>query len=55
MIEQFRATNWKMEMCSAVQLGLQSSYYQPGPLSHLEMPIWLFHKYLARQVSSKQM
>lgn len=39
-----------MEVCSAVQTGLQSSRYQPGPLSHLEMPIWLFQQYLAQQI-----
>jgi len=39
-----------MEVCSAVQAGLQSTRYQPGPLSHLEMPIWLFQRYLARQI-----
>ncbi len=37
-----------VEMCTAVQRGLNSTVYQPGPLSHLEMPLWLFHRYLAR-------
>jgi phenylpropionate dioxygenase-like ring-hydroxylating dioxygenase large terminal subunit len=36
-----------MEVCAAVQRGLQSRTSQPGPLSHLEMPVWLFHRYLA--------
>ncbi|MBE9028144.1 aromatic ring-hydroxylating dioxygenase subunit alpha [filamentous cyanobacterium LEGE 11480] len=40
-----------MEMCTSVQRGLNSTAYQPGPLSHLEMPIWQFHRYLARQVA----
>lgn len=39
-----------MEMCSAVQTGLNSSRYQPGPLSHLEKPVWLFQQYLAKQI-----
>ena len=39
-----------MEMCTAVQTGLNSSRYQPGPLSHLEMPVWLFQRYLAKQI-----
>ena len=36
-----------MEVCSAVQRGLYASGWQPGRLSHLEMPVWLFHRYLA--------
>jgi len=39
-----------MEMCGAVQSGLGSAAYQPGPLNHLEQPIWLFQRYLARQI-----
>ncbi|MES1026476.1 aromatic ring-hydroxylating dioxygenase subunit alpha [Gloeocapsa sp. BRSZ] len=39
-----------VEVCTAVQRGLQSSVYSPGPLGHLEMPIWLFQRYLARQI-----
>lgn len=42
-----------MEMCSAVQTGLASSSYRPGPLSHLEMPVWLFQQYLARQIQAE--
>lgn len=41
-----------MEVCTAVQAGLHSARYQPGPLSHLEMPIWLFQRYLAKQIQS---
>ena len=36
-----------MEACSAVQRGFASRTYQPGRLSHLEMPVWLFHRYIA--------
>lgn len=39
-----------MEVCTAVQQGLRSSTYSPGPLSYLEMPIWLFHRYLASRI-----
>lgn len=39
-----------MEVCTAVQAGLQTSHYQSGPLSHLEMPIWLFQRYLAKRI-----
>jgi phenylpropionate dioxygenase-like ring-hydroxylating dioxygenase large terminal subunit len=39
-----------MEVCTAVQRGLSSSGWQPGRLSHLEMPVWLFHRYLAARV-----
>jgi phenylpropionate dioxygenase-like ring-hydroxylating dioxygenase large terminal subunit len=36
-----------MEMCVGVQRGYYSSGYQRGRLSHLEMSIWLFQRYLA--------
>ncbi|MCX2980790.1 aromatic ring-hydroxylating dioxygenase subunit alpha [Halieaceae bacterium IMCC14734] len=39
-----------MEMCGAVQSGLASAAYRPGPLNPLEQPIWLFQRYLARQI-----
>ncbi len=39
-----------VEVCTAVQRGLRSSVYSPGALGHLEMPIWLFQKYLAQQI-----
>jgi phenylpropionate dioxygenase-like ring-hydroxylating dioxygenase large terminal subunit len=39
-----------MEVCTAVQRGLHSPAWQPGRLSHLEMPVWLFHRYLAARV-----
>src|SRR5436190_2615350 len=32
-----------MEVCTAVQRGFYAGGWQPGRLSHLEMPIWLFH------------
>lgn len=40
-----------MEMCGAVQSGLNSAAYTPGPLNPLEQPIWLFQRYLARQIN----
>ncbi|MFQ3172292.1 MAG: phenylpropionate dioxygenase-like ring-hydroxylating dioxygenase large terminal subunit [Oleispira sp.] len=39
-----------MEMCGAIQSGLASMTYRPGPLNALEQPIWLFQQYLARQI-----
>ncbi len=36
-----------MEVCTAVQRGYYATGYQRGRLSHLEMPIWLFQRYLA--------
>ena len=42
-----------MEMCGAVQSGLASSTYRPGPLNELEQPIWLFQRYLARQIQQQ--
>ena len=36
-----------MTACAAVQRSLYSTGCQRGRLSHLEMPIWLFHRYLA--------
>ncbi len=36
-----------MEMCAAVQRGLESGSARPGRLSHLEMPVWLIARYLA--------
>lgn len=43
-----------MEMCSAVQAGLSSAAYRPGPLNALEEPVWLFQRYLARQINGAQ-
>jgi len=36
-----------MEVCTAVQRGFHTRGYQRGRLSHLEMPVWLFQRYLA--------
>ncbi len=36
-----------MEACTAVQRGFASRAWRPGRLSHLEMPVWLFHRYIA--------
>lgn len=41
-----------VEVCTAVQRGLRSSVYSPGPLGHLEAPIWLFQRYLAHQIQA---
>ena len=41
-----------MEVCSALQNGLKSDVYKPGPLCELEEPIWQFQRYLARQIKS---
>ena len=42
-----------MEVCPAVQRGLYASGWQPGRLSHLEMTVWLFHRYLAARIRGK--
>ena len=39
-----------MEVCTAVQRGLCSAAWRPGRLSHLEMPVWLFQRYLAARI-----
>ncbi len=39
-----------MEVCTGVQRGLRSSSSREGRLSHLEMPIWLFHRYIAARI-----
>lgn len=39
-----------MKVCTAVQQGLRSSIYSPGPLSYLELPILLFYRYLASRI-----
>lgn len=39
-----------LEVCTAVQRGLYASGWQPGRLSHLEMPVWLFQRYLAARI-----
>ncbi len=39
-----------LEVCTAVQRGYYASGWQPGRLSHLEMPVWLFHRYLAARI-----
>lgn len=39
-----------MEVCTAIQTGLQSQSYRSGPLGPLEMPIWLFQRCLARKI-----
>jgi len=41
-----------MEMCTAVQRGMHSTAYRPGPLSHLEKPLWHIQRYLARRIAA---
>ncbi len=41
-----------VEVCTAVQRGLRSSVYSPGPLGHLEISIWQFQQYLARRIQA---
>lgn len=43
-----------MEVCSAVQKGVTSSFYKSGPLSKLEEPIWQLQRYLARNIKATQ-
>jgi phenylpropionate dioxygenase-like ring-hydroxylating dioxygenase large terminal subunit len=42
-----------MEVCTAVQRGYYASGWQQGRLSHLEMPVWLFHRYLAARLQNQ--
>jgi len=42
-----------MEVCTAVQRGYYANGWQPGRLSHLEMPVWLFQRYLAARIDGK--
>jgi hypothetical protein len=39
-----------MEVCTAVQRGYYASGWQQGRLSHLEMTVWLFHRYLGARI-----
>ena len=39
-----------MEVCVAVQKGMNSSAYRAGRLSHLEVPIWHIQRYIARRL-----
>lgn len=39
-----------MEVCVAVQKGMNSGSFRSGRLSHLEMPIWHIQRYLARKI-----
>jgi len=38
-----------MEVCEAVQKGMNSATFRSGRLSHLEKPIWHIQRYLARK------
>jgi phenylpropionate dioxygenase-like ring-hydroxylating dioxygenase large terminal subunit len=48
MLKKFHTED--MEVCVAVQKGMNASAYRPGRLSHLEVPIWHIQRYLARQL-----
>lgn len=39
-----------MEVCAATQNGMRSCAHKQGRLSHLEEPIWLFQRYLAKKI-----
>jgi phenylpropionate dioxygenase-like ring-hydroxylating dioxygenase large terminal subunit len=39
-----------MQVCTAVQRGFYANGWQPGRLSHLEMTVWLFHRFLAARI-----
>jgi len=39
-----------MEVCEAVQKGMNSATFRSGRLSHLEKPIWHIQRYLARKI-----
>jgi phenylpropionate dioxygenase-like ring-hydroxylating dioxygenase large terminal subunit len=42
-----------MQVCTAVQRGLHASGWQQGRLSHLEMPVWLFHRFMAARLTDR--
>ena len=42
-----------MQVCTAVQRGYYASGWQPGRLSHLEMPVWLAYRHLATRIAGK--
>jgi phenylpropionate dioxygenase-like ring-hydroxylating dioxygenase large terminal subunit len=48
MLKNFHTED--MEVCVAVQKGMNSGAYRPGRLSHLEVPIWHIQRYLARKI-----
>ena len=37
--------------CEGVQQGVESPLYRPGPLSHLEQPLWRFHRHLQQAMA----
>jgi phenylpropionate dioxygenase-like ring-hydroxylating dioxygenase large terminal subunit len=50
-IEMLKAFHTEdMEVCVAVQKGMNSSSCRQGRLSHLEVPIWHIQRYLARKL-----
>jgi phenylpropionate dioxygenase-like ring-hydroxylating dioxygenase large terminal subunit len=53
MIRKFHLED--VEMCTAVQNGLRSCAYTPGPLNKLEEPIWQFQRYMARQIKAAEL
>ena len=52
MLKEFHTED--MEVCVAVQRGMNSGYFKGGRLSHLEKPIWFIQRYLARKIREAQ-
>jgi len=48
MLKKFHTED--MEVCTAVQRGMNSATFRSGRLSHLEKPIWFIQRYLARKI-----
>jgi phenylpropionate dioxygenase-like ring-hydroxylating dioxygenase large terminal subunit len=48
MLKNFHTED--MEVCVAVQKGMNSATFSGGRLSHLEKPIWHIQRYLARKI-----
>jgi phenylpropionate dioxygenase-like ring-hydroxylating dioxygenase large terminal subunit len=48
MLKRFHTED--MEVCAAVQKGMNSTTFRSGRLSHLEVPIWHIQRYLARKI-----
>ena len=44
--------NEDIPACEGTWRGVRSPFYEPGPLSHLEAPLWRFHTHLARRFAA---
>ena len=52
LVATFRAIHLEdISICKAVWKGLNSRFYQPGRLSHLETCLWQFQNYLRKKLS----